>query len=71
MASTTSTPAASSCWVTIPDAAEHLGVSVKTIRRRISDGSLVAKRFGPRLIRVDLAAVDALGTPLTIARAAR
>jgi excisionase family DNA binding protein len=64
-------PAASSAWVTIPDAAAHLGVSVKTIRRRISDGSLVARRFGPRLIRVELASVDALGTPLAVAKSAR
>jgi excisionase family DNA binding protein len=68
MAHAADTPPASR-WVTIPDAAAHVGVSVKTIRRRISDGSLVAKRFGPRLIRVDLASVESLGEPLAVARA--
>ena len=39
-------------------AAERTGISVKTLRRRISDGRLVAYRGGPRLIRVDPADVD-------------
>ncbi len=44
----------------IPHAAEYLGVSTKTIRRYIAAGRLTAYRTGPRLIRVDLADVDAL-----------
>jgi excisionase family DNA binding protein len=39
-------------------AAERTGISVKTLRRRISEGRLVAYRGGPRLIRVDPADVD-------------
>ena len=50
--------------VPITDAAELYGVSTKTIRRRIADGSLTAYRFGPRLIRVDLAEVDHLLRPI-------
>ena len=39
--------------VSLVVAAESLGVSVKTIRRRISDGTVRGYRVG-RLIRVDL-----------------
>lgn len=39
--------------VPLATAAEDLSVSVKTIRRRIADGSVRAYRIG-RLIRVDL-----------------
>ncbi len=42
----------------IPDAATILGVSTKTIRRRIADGTLTAYRLGPRLIRVDMSEVE-------------
>ena len=45
--------------VGIGQAAEHAGVSTKTIRRRIADGSLIGYRFGPKLIRIDLAELDA------------
>ena len=38
--------------VSLAAAAEHFGVSVKTIRRRISDGTVRGYRVG-RLIRVD------------------
>jgi len=38
---------------TIKQAAEAIGVHDKTIRRRISEGTLVAYRIGPRSIRVD------------------
>ena len=39
--------------VSLAVAAESLGVSVKTIRRRISDGTIRGYRVG-RLIRVDM-----------------
>ncbi len=39
--------------VALTVAAEELGVSVKTLRRRISDGTIHGYRVG-RLIRVDL-----------------
>lgn len=51
-------------FLTIEDAAERLGVNPKTIRRRIADGSLTGYRMGPRLIRVDVAEVDALLEPI-------
>ncbi|MGK0715780.1 helix-turn-helix domain-containing protein [Leucobacter sp. Z1108] len=42
-----------SALVPLAVAAENLGVSVKTIRRRIADGTVHGYRVG-RLIRVDL-----------------
>ncbi len=54
---------------TIAQAAERHFVSTKTIRRRISDGSLTAYRFGPHLIRLDPAEVDALLRPIPNAAA--
>lgn len=46
--------------MTIADAAERLGVSTKTIRKRIATGELPAYRIGPRAIRVDQDDVDRL-----------
>ncbi|WP_229276376.1 helix-turn-helix domain-containing protein [Agromyces kandeliae] len=46
------------------EAAELARVSTRTIRRRIADGVLPARRFGPRLIRVDLNQLDEMGRPL-------
>ena len=40
-------------------AASRKGVHPRTIRRRIADGSITGYRFGPRLIMVDCAEVDA------------
>lgn len=53
--------------LTIADAAQYLGCNTKTVRRRIADGSLTGYRFGSRLIRVDLAEVDALMHPIATA----
>jgi excisionase family DNA binding protein len=39
-------------------AAEYATVSTKTIRRRISDGTIRGFRAGPKLILVDLDDVD-------------
>lgn len=39
--------------VSLAEAAEQFGISVKTLRRRISDGTMRGYRVG-RLIRVDL-----------------
>ncbi|MCA1711651.1 MAG: excisionase family DNA-binding protein [Actinobacteria bacterium] len=51
---------ASKNYETIAEAALRLGVSARTIRRRIADGHLRAYRFGPRLIRLDAGEVDAV-----------
>lgn len=50
--------------VTITEAARYLGVSHKTIRRRISDGTLPAFRVGGGPIRVAAKDVEALKEPI-------
>lgn len=57
--------------ITIQTAAERLGVTPKTIRRRVSDGTLRAYRIGPRLIRVYEDDVDALLTVIPTVAGAR
>lgn len=46
--------------VTIKVAAESIPCHQDTIRNRITDGSLKAYRFGPKLIRVSLADLELL-----------
>jgi excisionase family DNA binding protein len=41
-------------YVTPDEAAAHLGISTRTVRRRIADGTIPAYRLGPRLLRIDL-----------------
>lgn len=48
-------------YVSPLEAAIYAQVSSRTVRRWIAEGRLPAKRFGPRLIRVRLADVEALG----------
>lgn len=44
----------------LSQAAERTGLSIRTLRRRIAAGHLVAYRSGPRLIRLDPDDVDRL-----------
>jgi len=53
--------------VSVADAAEYVGCTDKTIRRRVSEGALTAYRFGPRMLRVDLAELDAMLRPIPTA----
>jgi excisionase family DNA binding protein len=46
-------------WATVTGAAEYLCVSEKTLRRMIDRRELPAYRVGRRLMRVDLAEIDA------------
>jgi excisionase family DNA binding protein len=45
-------------YVTLAEAAELMAVSVKTVRRRIADGTLPAYRCGRRVIRVRVDDLD-------------
>jgi excisionase family DNA binding protein len=45
-------------WMTVQQAADALGVSSKTIRRRIQEGGITAYRLGPRLIRIKAADLE-------------
>jgi excisionase family DNA binding protein len=56
-------------YETVAQAAERTGVSTKTIRRRIAEGRLTGYRFGPHLIRLHPAEVDALLRPIPSAAA--
>lgn len=49
---------------TIPEAADRLQVSVKTIRRMIARGEIPARRIGARMIRVDMSALEDIGEPI-------
>lgn len=51
-------------WLTMAQAAEMLQVDAVTIRRMITRGEVDARRFGPRLIRVNPASLIAAGRPL-------
>ena len=58
-------------YVTTTQAAELLGVSSRTIRRYIADGTLSGYRVGPRNLRVALAEVEALLVPIPTAGSGR
>jgi excisionase family DNA binding protein len=49
---------------TIKQTADYFGVDVKTVRRWIAQGRLIAYRVGPRLIRVDRASILKLASPI-------
>jgi len=51
-------------WATVKEAAKHVGLSTRTIRRYIATGRLAASRLGPRRIEVDLNEVDKLRKPI-------
>ncbi len=51
--------------LTMGEAADISRLSVATLRRRISEGSLAAHRVGPRVLRVDRDSLLALiGSPI-------
>jgi excisionase family DNA binding protein len=50
--------------VGIPKSAEILGVDARTVRRYIASGKLPAVRVGPRLIKIDVADLEALLVPV-------
>lgn len=63
--------AATPRYITIDEAATHLGVSPLTIRRRISSGDLPAFKMGRRAIRVRIEDVEALLEPIPTAGGGR
>lgn len=58
-------------YLSLEQAAEITDQSVKTLRRRISDGSLPAYRFGPRHIRIKLEDLQALARRIPAAHRPR
>lgn len=55
--------------VSLSEAADYLGVTALTVRRRIADGRLTGYRIGPKVLRVDLNEVEALVSPIPTAEA--
>lgn len=51
-------------WVTIPEAAEQLQVSINTIRRMLANGDLKAYKVGKRLVRIEAASLTRPGKPI-------
>ncbi len=51
-------------WLSIKQVAERYQISAETVRRWISYGWVRARRFGPKLIRVDAASVENMGEPI-------
>jgi excisionase family DNA binding protein len=60
----TRTPANRPELIGLQEAANRCDVCYRTIRRWVSTGRLDAVRVGPRLLKVDAAAVDALMQPV-------
>jgi len=50
--------------VDLARAADYLGVSIQSVRRRIAEGNLPAFRVGPRSIRVYIDDLEALKRPI-------
>lgn len=50
-------------YVTVKDAAETLGVSEKSIRRWVADGTLLAYYAGPRNVRIKRGDLDKIISP--------
>jgi len=50
-------------WVKIAEVADHLGVTIRTVRQMLADGRLVGYHNGNRFIRLDLNEVDAAMKP--------
>jgi len=53
-------------WVSIEAAAAHFDLSISTVRRMVARGEIEARRFGPRLIRVNLESIVEYASPLAV-----
>lgn len=54
--------------LSLSEAADYAGVTPRTIRRRIADGTLTGYRLGPRLVRVDLDELESMLRPIPTVR---
>lgn len=50
-------------WASMKQGADHIGVTVQTIRQMIADGKITGYRVNKRLYRVDLNELDAALQP--------
>lgn len=51
-------------WVSLQEAAEHLGVTDRNIRKMMADGRLTGYRIGKSRIRLDVNEIDAAMKPV-------
>ena len=65
------TPPESRRWIDQRQAADYLGITDRTLRRMIAAGKLPAYRLGPRLLRIDVADLDALLRPVPVGGGSR
>ncbi len=56
---------------TVAQGAAYAKCSQKTIWRYINAGRITAYRFGPRMVRIDMAELDAIIRPIPNARTGR
>ncbi|GAB3742481.1 helix-turn-helix transcriptional regulator [Microlunatus parietis] len=45
-------------YLSLSEAAEYLGINVRTLRRAIADGRIDGYRIGDRIVRVDLDQIE-------------
>lgn len=64
--STTAPPPAEPRWASIQTVAAYLAVSDDTVRRMIANEEIPARRFGKRLIRIDMNLLDDASTPVVL-----
>lgn len=50
--------------ISLSEGARRVGVSDRTLRRRIAEGAVNAVRVGPRLVMIDPAELDKLLSPV-------
>lgn len=50
-------------FLNVTQAAAYLGISTRSLHRRLVDGTVIANRVGPRLLRFDREQLDALARP--------
>jgi excisionase family DNA binding protein len=50
-------------FLSIAEAAEYLGVNVRSVRNMLTDGRLKAYKLGPRIVRIRLSEIDAALEP--------
>ena len=51
-------------WISVQECATRFDVRDKTVRRWIAAGLVDARRFGPKLIRIDAASVERMSSTI-------
>jgi excisionase family DNA binding protein len=52
-----------SCYLSVAETADYLGVTTRTVRQMVSDGRLTAYRLGARVVRLRRDEIDAAMQP--------